>query len=97
MKEVCELRINNTFIDLLPKTIIGNNIGPVTRIKIEKGTSEYQSIKDIAEKITKIWGDDLYRQRNLDNIKIQAEKLRYNNAAYKFGYVYESVLKNITN
>lgn len=51
MKEVCELRINNTFIDLLPKTIIGNDIGPVTRIKIEKGTSEYQSIKDIAEKI----------------------------------------------
>jgi hypothetical protein len=50
MKEICELRINNTFIDLLPKTIIGNDIGPVTRIKIEKGTSEYQSIKDIAEK-----------------------------------------------
>ncbi len=51
MKEICELRINNTFIDLLPKTIIGNDIGPVTKIKIEKGTSEYQSIKDIAEKI----------------------------------------------
>lgn len=51
MKEVCELRINNTFIDLLPKAIIGNDIGPVTRIKIEKGTSEYQLIKDIAEKV----------------------------------------------
>lgn len=51
MKEVCELRINNTFIDLLPKTIIGYDIGPVTRIKIEKGTSEYQLIKDISEKI----------------------------------------------
>ncbi len=51
MKEICELRINNTFIDLLPKTIIGNDIGPVTKIKIEKNTSEYQSIKDIAEKI----------------------------------------------
>lgn len=51
MKEIFELRINNTFIDLLPKTIIGNDIGPVTRIKIENGTSEYQLIKDIAEKL----------------------------------------------
>jgi len=51
MREFCELRINNTFIDLLPKTIIGNDLGPVTKIKIEKGSSEYQLIKDIVEKV----------------------------------------------
>jgi hypothetical protein len=36
---------------LLPKTIVGNDIGPVTRIKIEKGSPEYLLIKDIAEKV----------------------------------------------
>ncbi|WP_373400422.1 hypothetical protein V8V91_12875 [Algoriphagus halophilus] len=51
MKEFCELRINNKFVELLPKTIIGNDMGPVTRVKIEKGTSEYQLTKEIAEKI----------------------------------------------
>jgi ribosomal protein S14 len=51
MKEFCELRINNTYIDLLPQTITGNNLGPVTRIIIEVNSIEYQSLKEIAEKV----------------------------------------------
>ncbi len=51
MKEFCELRINNTFRNLLPSTIVGKDIGPVTIIKIEKGSSEYQLIREIAEKV----------------------------------------------
>lgn len=51
MKEVCEFRINNTFIELLPKTIIGINIGPVTKIKIEKNGSEFHVVKKIVESL----------------------------------------------
>ena len=51
MKEIYELRINNAYADLLPKTIKKKNIGPVTIITIERSSSEYQMIKDIAEKI----------------------------------------------
>jgi hypothetical protein len=51
MKEVFEFRINNTFSELLPTSVVGNNLGPVTKVKIEKGSLEYQSIKEIAEKI----------------------------------------------
>jgi hypothetical protein len=51
MKEIIELRINNTFSNLLPSSIAGKDIGPVTKIKIEKGSSEYQSIKELAEKV----------------------------------------------
>jgi hypothetical protein len=51
MKEVCVLRINNVFRNLLPPNIIGRDIGPVTIIKIEKGSSEYQSIKEISKKV----------------------------------------------
>ena len=51
MKEICELRVNNTYFHLLPKTIIGNDLGPVTRLKIEINSLEFQLIKEIAEKV----------------------------------------------
>ncbi|MBO9565003.1 MAG: hypothetical protein J7621_19660 [Niastella sp.] len=53
MKEVLELRINNTFSTLLPTSIVGDDSGPVTKIKIETGTPEFQSVKEIAEKVKK--------------------------------------------
>lgn len=53
MKEVLELRINNKFSDLLPTAIVGHDLGPVTKIKIEKNSPEFQAIKKIAEKIMK--------------------------------------------
>lgn len=51
MKEFIELRINNKYIDLLPKSIIGKDLGPVTKIEINKNTKEYQLIKQINDKI----------------------------------------------
>lgn len=51
MKEITELRINNKFINLLPTNINGKDLGPVTIIKIEKDSSEYQSISEINKKV----------------------------------------------
>jgi len=51
MKAICQLRINNAFVNLLPKRIIGDNVGPVTIIKIEVGSPEYNLIHQIALKV----------------------------------------------
>ena len=51
MKAVCQLRINNAFVNLLPKRIVGDNVGPVTIIKIEVGSPEYNLIHQIALKV----------------------------------------------
>ena len=79
MKEICELRINNVFNNLLPFNIIRKDIGVVTIIKIEKGSSEYQSIKKLAEEI-KVkenesffygWGiKRIYNKRELANANL---------------------------
>lgn len=50
------------------------------------------NIEDMAEKINKIRCDNSYRQRNLSRTKIQAEKLRFNNAASKINKIYEELL-----
>lgn len=50
-----------------------------------------RSTEDMAKKIEKIWSDELYRELNLARIKIQADKLRFNNAGLKINKVYEAL------
>lgn len=50
--------------------------------------------KDIAEKIEKIWHDDSYREKNLNNSRIQSKKLMYNDAASKINKIYEDLTKD---
>lgn len=51
MKEVIELRVNKFFAEKLPLTVNGIDLGPVIKIKIEKGTLEYEAIKKLAHVI----------------------------------------------
>jgi glycosyltransferase involved in cell wall biosynthesis len=52
------------------------------------------NIHDIADKIKKIWADDFYRNENKVLLKIQAEKIKDNNAASKMNKIYESLFTN---
>jgi glycosyltransferase involved in cell wall biosynthesis len=51
------------------------------------------NIEDLADKINKIWSDDIYRKENVDLLKIQANKLYYNNAAYNIHAIYEMIVR----
>jgi len=51
MKETLELRINNKFKNLLPKSIIGKDLGPITKISIGRDTIEYLSLSEIYKKL----------------------------------------------
>ncbi|MBX9807176.1 MAG: glycosyltransferase, partial [Flavobacteriaceae bacterium] len=48
-------------------------------------------ISDIADKINKIWSDDIYRIENMALLKIQALKLTNNNAANNINIIYEAI------
>lgn len=48
-------------------------------------------IEDIADKINKIWSDDIYRNENVTLLKIQAVKLNNNNAASRINMIYEEI------
>lgn len=50
-------------------------------------------IEDIADKINKIWSDDIYRNENVTLLKIQAVKLNNNNAASRINMIYEEIAK----
>jgi len=49
---------------------------------------------DMALKITKIWGDEHYRERNLALCSDQGEKLTNNNSAEKMDSVYKEILRS---
>lgn len=49
------------------------------------------TIDDIADKINKIWSDDIYRKENIALLKIQALKLNNNNAASRINMIYEAI------
>ena len=50
-------------------------------------------VEEISEKIEKIYFDDSYREANTKLLKVQSEKLRYNNAAFKFYETYKDLIK----
>jgi glycosyltransferase involved in cell wall biosynthesis len=50
-------------------------------------------IEDIANKIDKIWSDDIYRNENIALLKIQAEKLYFNNAASNINVIYDMIFE----
>ncbi|CAL65535.1 glycosyltransferase family 4 protein [Christiangramia forsetii] len=78
---------------LLNVPVICSNVTSLPEtIKDDKFTFDPLDVKDMARKINKIWGDDHYRDLNLARIKIQAEKLRFNNAGLKINKVYETLL-----
>lgn len=52
------------------------------------------NIVDMADKINLIWQDDFYRNENKALLKIQAEKIKNNNAASKMNMIYESLFSN---
>lgn len=48
-------------------------------------------IEDIADKIKRIWSDDIYRNENIALIKNQAVNLNNNNAATRINMIYEEI------
>lgn len=55
------------------------------------------NVDDIADKISKIWSNDIYRKENVALLKIQAGKLSTNNAASRINIIYEDIsCKTIT-
>lgn len=50
------------------------------------------NIDDIADKINKIWSDELFRTENIALLKVQAVKLNNNNAAAKIANAYEEIM-----
>lgn len=65
----------------LPETI-GNN----------KFVFDPMNIEDIADKINKIWCDDIFRKENVELLKKQALKIKNNNAASKIAAIYEDII-----
>lgn len=49
-------------------------------------------INDIADKINKIWFDEVFRIENITLLKKQALKLNNNNTASKINKIYEEIL-----
>lgn len=79
---------------LLNVPVICSNVTSLPEtIEDDKFTFDPQNIEDIAQKINYIWSDDQYRDLNLHRIKIQAEKLRFNNAGLNINNVYETLSK----
>lgn len=50
------------------------------------------NVDDIADKIDQIWFDDLHRKKNRALLKVQAEKLKNNNAAAKIDKIYKEIM-----
>jgi glycosyltransferase involved in cell wall biosynthesis len=50
------------------------------------------NVDDMADKINKIWSDDIYRKDNVNLLKIQANKLYYNNAASNINAIYDMIV-----
>lgn len=50
------------------------------------------NIDDIASKIAKIWKDESYRDENKSLIKVQAKKIKKNNAADKIDIIYKDLI-----
>lgn len=50
-------------------------------------------IDDIADKVNRIWSDDIYRNENMARLKLQALKLENNNAANNINAIYEEIYK----
>jgi glycosyltransferase involved in cell wall biosynthesis len=51
------------------------------------------NIDDIADKINKIWSDDIYRNENMTILKLQASNLKHNNASSKINALYENLFR----
>lgn len=49
------------------------------------------NIDDIADKINKIWSDDIFRKENIALLKIQALKLNNNSAASRINTIYQEM------
>lgn len=50
-----------------------------------------KNLQDMGEKLQKIWSDEDFRKRNIQNSKIQSHRLQFNNAGQKFHDIYKNI------